>query len=138
ADESSNALRIGDEPMQYHLGFPEVAVSVAAERMTRIPLLLQHRPEAEVVVLDDAYQHRPVKAGLNILITDFARPYCRDFILPYGRLREGRNAAKRAQAIIISKCPPGLSRSEAEAMLNEMKPLPQQQVFFSTIRYGQA
>lgn len=138
ANENSNALRIGDEPMQYRLCFPEVAVSVAEERMTGIPLLLQRRPDVEVVILDDAYQHRSVKAGLNILITDFARPYFRDFILPYGRLREGRNAAKRAQAIIISKCPPELSRTEAEAMLQEMKPLPQQQVFFSSIRYGQA
>ncbi|MBS1615773.1 MAG: tetraacyldisaccharide 4'-kinase [Bacteroidetes bacterium] len=138
ADENSNALRIGDEPMQYHLGFPEVAVSVAEERMTGIPLLLQHRPDVEVVLLDDAYQHRSVKAGLNILITDFSKPYFQDFILPYGRLREGRSAARRAHTIIVSKCPPGLPRKEAEQIVAAISPLPHQQVFFSSIRYGQA
>lgn len=138
ADENSNALRIGDEPMQYHLGFPEVVVSVAEERMTGIPTLLQRRPDVEVVVLDDAYQHRSVKAGLNILITDFNRPYHKDFILPYGRLRESRAAAKRAQAIIVSKCPPQLSRSDADAMKLALQPAPEQQVFFTSIRYAQA
>jgi tetraacyldisaccharide 4'-kinase len=138
ADENSNALRIGDEPMQYHLGFPEAVVSVAEERMTGIPLLLQRRPEVEVIILDDAYQHRSVKAGLNILISDFSQPFFRDYILPYGRLREGRAAAQRAQAIVVSKCPPSLSRSDADAMLAEMNPLPEQQVFFSAIRYAQA
>jgi len=138
ADENSNALRIGDEPMQYHLGFPEAAVSVAEERMTGIPLLLQRRPDVEIVILDDAYQHRSVKAGLNILITDHARPFYRDYILPYGRLRESPSAAHRAHAIVVSKCPPAMSRSEADAMRAAIAPLPEQQVFFSAIRYGQA
>ncbi len=138
ANEQSNALRIGDEPMQYHLAFPDVAVSVAEERMTGIPLLLQRRPDVEVVILDDAFQHRSVKAGLNILITDFARPFYNDYILPYGRLREGRAAYKRAQLIIVSKCPPQLSRVAADAMATKIAPLPEQVVFFSTIRYGAA
>ncbi len=137
ADDTSNALRIGDEPMQYHLAFPEVAVSVAEERMTGIPLLLQRRPEVEVVILDDAYQHRSVKAGLSILITDFAKPYWHDFILPYGRLREGKAASKRAQIIVVSKCPPALSREDAAGIRKAMQPLPHQQVFFSSIRYAQ-
>ena len=75
ADENTNALRIGDEPMQYHMKFPELTVSVAEERITGIPLLIQKRPEVEVVLLDDAYQHRSVRAGVNILITDFSKPF---------------------------------------------------------------
>ncbi len=138
ADANSNALRIGDEPMQYHLGFPEVAVSVAEERMTGIPLLLQHRPDVEIVVLDDAFQHRSVKAGINLLITDYSKPYFRDYIMPYGRLREGRNAAGRAQIIIVSKCPPGLSRQDANSIVTSINPQAHQQVFFSSIRYGRA
>jgi tetraacyldisaccharide 4'-kinase len=138
AGETSNALRIGDEPMQYHLGFPDIAVSVAEERMTGIPLLLQRRPDVDVIILDDAYQHRSVKAGLNILITDFSKPFYRDYILPYGRLREGRSAYKRAHAIIVSKCPPDLSRKAAEEVISQIRPLPHQQVFFSAIRYSQA
>jgi len=138
ADESSNALRIGDEPMQYHLAFPDLAVSVAEERMTGIPLLLQRRPDVEVVILDDAFQHRSVKAGMNILITDYSKPFYKDYILPYGRLREGRGAYKRAHIILVSKCPPNLSRDQAEAIRTEIKPLPEQQVYFSTIRYQEA
>jgi tetraacyldisaccharide 4'-kinase len=138
ADETSNALRIGDEPMQYYLSFPDIAVSVAEERMTGIPLLLQRRPGVEVVILDDAYQHRSVKAGLNILITDFSKPFYQDYILPYGRLREGRGAYKRAHVIIVSKCPPELSRAAADQVAGDIRPLPHQQVFFSAIRYGAA
>ena len=138
ADDNSNALRIGDEPMQYHLAFPDVAVSVAEERMTGIPLLLQRRPEVEVVILDDAFQHRSVKAGMNILITDFSKPFYQDYILPYGRLREGRGAYKRAHIILVSKCPPDLSREQAEVIRKDIQPLAEQQVYFSTIRYQEA
>ncbi len=138
ADADTNALRIGDEPMQYHLGFPEVVVSVAEERMTGIPLLLQRRPQVEVIVLDDAYQHRSVKAGINILITDYSKPFYDDYILPYGRLREGRKAYRRAQLIVVSKCPPELSRKDADAIRTRIAPISGQQVFFSTIRYGNA
>lgn len=138
ADEQSNALRIGDEPMQYHLAFPDISVSVAEERMTGISLLLQKRPATEVVILDDAFQHRSVKAGLNILITDHSRPFYSDYILPYGRLREGRGAYKRANVIIVSKCPPGITRSEADSMTTRIAPVAGQRVFFSGIRYGVA
>ncbi len=137
ADEQTNALRIGDEPMQYYLNFPEAVVSVAEERMTGIPSLLQKRPEVEVVLLDDAYQHRSVKPGLNILITDFARPFYADHILPYGTLRERRRAYKRADVIIISKTPEKLSREAADEVTHRIAPCNGQRVFFSTIRYGQ-
>lgn len=135
ADANANALRIGDEPMQYHMKFPDLAVSVAEERMTGIPYLLQRRPDIDVVLLDDAFQHRSVKAGLNILITDYSRPFYSDFILPYGRLRESRKAYKRASTIVVSKCPPALSVADAEVMRKKIKPLPHQSVFFSSIKY---
>ena len=138
ADENSHALKIGDEPMQYHIGFPEVVVSVAEERMTGIPQLLQRRPDVDVIILDDAFQHRSVKAGLNILITDFSKPFYKDFILPYGRLREGRSAYKRADVIIVSKCPPELSKEAANSIKANINPLPEQEVFFSTISYRPA
>ena len=138
ADAATNAVKIGDEPMQYHLKFPELVVSVAEDRMTGIPSLLMRRPEVEVVLLDDAYQHRSVKPGLNILITDFSRPFYADYILPYGRLREGRMAYKRADIIVVSKCPGKLSGNEADRMIRSIHPLPHQKVFFSTIQYGAA
>ena len=137
ADEKTNALRIGDEPMQYYMKFSDLAVSVAEERITGIPRLLQLRPDIEVILLDDAYQHRSVKAGLNILITDFEKPFYKDHILPLGTLRENRAAYKRADVIIVSKCPPDLSPEAAKQMEADISPLPNQQVFFSYIRYVQ-
>lgn len=135
ADEKTNALRIGDEPMQYHLKFPELVVSVAEERMIGIPALLQARPNVDVIILDDAYQHRSVKAGLSILITDYSRPFYTDHILPFGSLREGRSAAGRANVIIVSKCPQDLSRTKAQEIINHIAPLPHQRVFFTGIEY---
>lgn len=137
AGENTNALHIGDEPMQYHMKYPDLIVSVAEERMTGIPLLLQRRPDAEVILLDDAYQHRSVKAGINMLITDFSKPFYKDYILPLGRLRERRNAYKRADVIIVSKCPPNLDINAAKEIERNIKPLPHQQVFFTTIQYQQ-
>jgi len=137
ADENTNALRIGDEPMQYHLKFPELVVCVAEERLTGIPALLQREPSTEVILLDDAYQHRSVKAGLNILITDYANPFYNDHILPAGRLREKRSAYKRADVILVSKCPDGISKLDSEQIRQKIKPMLTQQVFFSGIQYGQ-
>ena len=135
ADAHTNALRIGDEPMQYHIKFPELVVSVAEERMIGIPALLQRRPDVDVIVLDDAYQHRSVKAGMNILITDYSRPFYKDHILPFGSLRESRTAYKRANIIIASKCPTDLSDAQAKEIEEHINPIASQQVFFTCIQY---
>ncbi len=135
ADEQTNALRIGDEPMQYFLKFPELVVSVAEERITGIPALLQRRPDVDVILLDDAYQHRSVKAGLNVLITDYSKPYYKDYILPFGSLRESRNASKRADLIIVSKCPDNLTEAQAEEMVVSLAPMKGQHVFFTGLQY---
>ena len=136
ADEQTNALRIGDEPMQYHIKFPELVVSVAEERMIGIPALLQRRPDIDVILLDDAYQHRSVKAGLTILITDHSRPFYKDHILPFGSLRESRSASKRANIIIVSKCPMRMTPEEANTIQQHIAPQPHQLVFFTGIHYG--
>ncbi len=135
ADNNSNALRIGDEPMQYHIKFPELIVSVAEDRMIGIPALLQRRPEVDAIILDDAYQHRSVKAGLTILITDFSRPFYKDHILPFGSLRENRNAYKRANVIIVSKCPLDMTAAQAKEIEQHINPVPGQQIFYTGIRY---
>lgn len=135
ADHAANALRIGDEPMQYHMKYPELVVSVAEERITGIPTLLQRRPDISTILLDDAYQHRSVKPGLNILITDYSRPFYEDYILPFGNLREGRSAYKRADVVVVSKCPLNLASSEAEKIVAHIKPLSHQHVFFTGIHY---
>jgi len=138
ASENTSAWHIGDEPMQFHYKFPEVAVSVCEDRMTGIPRLLSERPETEIVLLDDAFQHRSVKPGLNILIMDIAKPFYKDYILPFGSLREGRKAYKRANVIVVSKCPPDLSLQQQQEIIGRIGPQPHQQVFFSRIDYGTA
>lgn len=137
AQEGVNALKIGDEPMQYYMKYPELTVSVAEERMTGIPMLLQKVPSVEVVLLDDAFQHRSVTAGKNILITDYNKPFYKDKILPIGTLRERKTAYKRADMIIMSKCPPQLTVEEAEEIEKQVEPLSYQKLYFTTISYGQ-
>jgi tetraacyldisaccharide 4'-kinase len=135
AKEDTDARTIGDEPMQFHRKFPDLVVSVCEDRMTGIPRLLGERHDIDVILLDDAFQHRSVKPGLNILIIDFAKPFYKDFILPFGSLRESRNAYKRADVIIVSKCPPQISEATRKEMEGRIKPLPHQKVFFSYIGY---
>jgi tetraacyldisaccharide 4'-kinase len=135
ADIRSTARDIGDEPFQFLSKYPQVTVCVAEERMTAIPSLLQQRPETDLILLDDAFQHRTVRAGLNLLLTDFDRLYSKDFIMPFGLLREGRSGAKRAGMIIVSKCPENLSSQQRDQVMKEISPLAHQQVYFTTIRY---
>jgi tetraacyldisaccharide 4'-kinase len=135
AGNDSHASQIGDEPMQFHIKFPEVVVSVCEDRMTGIPRLLGERPDVDVILLDDAFQHRSVKPGLNILITDYSKPFYKDFILPFGSLRENRNAYKRANVIIVSKCPSTLTGTEKAAIRQSINPLPEQHLFFSELVY---
>ena len=137
AGPDSTARDIGDEPFQFKTKYPQIAVAVAEERMTAIPLLLQQRPHLQVILLDDAFQHRTVKAGLNILLTDYDRLYTRDHIMPFGLLRESPKAAERAGIIIVSKCPPDLNLSEKQKIEAEIQAQAHQQVFFSTIAYQQ-
>ncbi len=136
ADANSSALEIGDEPMQFHLKFPDVAVAVGEERLEAIPQLLHDRPKTQVIILDDGFQHRAVKAGLNIVLTDYSNLFTRDFFLPTGDLRDERRSYKRAEIIIVTKCIPNLGEEEKKEIIAEIKPLEHQQVFFSTIEYG--
>lgn len=136
ATAETDAGQIGDEPMQFYRKFRELTVSVCEDRMTGIPRLLGEKPEIEVVLLDDAFQHRSVKPGLNILIVDIAKPFYKDYILPFGSLRESRKAYKRADIIVVSKCPVELSGQKQKEIIEKINPLPHQQVFFSRIAYG--
>lgn len=136
ANDRSTALEIGDEPMQFHLKFPKLVVAVGEERVVAIPQLLHDRPNTRAIILDDAFQHRSVSAGLNILLTEYGNPFTRDWFLPTGDLRDEKSSYRRAQALVVTKCPPNLSETAAAALENEIKPLPDQQLFFSCIRYG--
>ncbi|HEY9363786.1 MAG TPA: tetraacyldisaccharide 4'-kinase [Chitinophagaceae bacterium] len=135
ANDTSTALDIGDEPMQFHLKFPQVPVAVGEERLVAIPQLLHDRPETEVVILDDAFQHRAIRAGLNILLTDCNNLFTRDFYLPTGDLRDLKSSYKRAQIIIVTKCNSDLTLQEKESIIKEIYPQLSQHVFFTAIDY---
>lgn len=136
AGEYTTALELGDEPMQFHLKFPDVAVAVCEERAVGISYLLQDVPGLQAIILDDAFQHREVVSGLNILLTEYANLYCDDFFLPTGDLRDEKKAAARAEIIIVTKCPPDLNPAQKDKIIRRLEPLPHQQVFFTYISYG--
>ncbi len=136
ANENTTALEIGDEPMQFHLKFPDVPVAVGEERLVAIPQLLHDKPDTQAIILDDAFQHRSIKAGLNIILTDYNNLFTRDFYLPTGDLRDLKNSYKRAEVIVVTKCKTDLTEAEKLKIIKEISPLPQQQVFFTAIEYG--
>jgi tetraacyldisaccharide 4'-kinase len=137
ADDDTTALDIGDEPMQFHRKFPDVAIAVGEERVVAVPQLLHDRPETQAIILDDAFQHRAVKAGLNILLTDYNNLFTRDWYLPTGDLRDQKSGYKRADIIVVTKCDLDLSIKERNDTIREINPLSHQQIFFSFIQYGQ-
>lgn len=136
ADEKTTALEIGDEPMQFHLKFPDVPVAVGEERIVAIPQLLHDKPEIQIIILDDAFQHRAIKAGLNILLTDYNNLFTRDFYLPTGDLRDLKSSYKRAEIIIVTKCKKDLGETEKQKLIKEINPLPGQHIFFTAIDYS--
>ncbi len=135
ADASTTALEIGDEPMQFHNKFPGVTVAVGEERLVAIPQLLHDRADTELIILDDAFQHRSVRAGLNIVLTAYNNLYTRDLILPAGDLRDIKGSMQRADIIVVTKCKAELSVKEKQSILSEISPLPHQSVFFTSIIY---
>jgi tetraacyldisaccharide 4'-kinase len=133
----ANAEQVGDEPLQFKRKFPDITVAVSESRAFAIPKLLMDRPNTQVILLDDAFQHRSVKPGLNILLTEFRRPFTRDYLLPSGRLREWRGAYERADIIIVSKCPRDIAPEDKDALAKEIRPLAHQRLYFSYYDYYQ-
>lgn len=137
AEENITATELGDEPFQfYHKFKDEISVAVDEDRQHGIAALRTLKIKPEVVILDDAFQHRKVKAGYNILLTTYANLYVDDFVLPTGNLREPKKGAKRANIIVVTKCPELLSQEEKEAIVLKLKPKVYQHVFFSHIDYN--
>ncbi|MCA6073296.1 tetraacyldisaccharide 4'-kinase [Fulvivirga sedimenti] len=137
AGSSDTAVTIGDEPMQYYSKF-NVPVTVGEERAVAIPFILAEFPDTGVILLDDAFQHRPVKPQLNILLTSYQKPFFDDYVLPAGRLRESRRGAARADVIVVTKCPDDISsirKGEMERAIHRYAP--KVPVFYSRIKYGE-
>lgn len=130
---------IGDEPLQLYRKFaPLVRVCVGERRVAALEALQQRHPETKRVLLDDAFQHRPVRPHLNLLLTDYNRPFYRDYPFPAGRLREGRKGARRADGIIVTKCPLSTEPAEQQRIRAEIQRYarPETPVFLAGLHYS--
>jgi tetraacyldisaccharide 4'-kinase len=135
ASREHSQLDIGDEPMQYLKKFPDITIAVDESRKRGISRILSEKPETEVILLDDAFQHRYVKPGKSILLTDYHHLYVDDYLIPTGLLRERATGAKRADIIIVSKTPKVFSPITRRSLVNQIHPLPHQRLFFSYVSY---
>jgi len=122
--------------MQFFQKYPNLTVAVSESRVVGIPHLLQDRPETDVILLDDAFQHRSIQPGLSLLLTDYSDLFTRDFFLPTGNLRDEKKSYKRADIILVTKCEADLTTSKREVLIKEINPLPHQQIFFTSLHYA--
>jgi tetraacyldisaccharide 4'-kinase len=138
ATEADNAKTIGDEPAMYLKRYQkEIAVSVCENRALAIPQILATAPDNDVILLDDAFQHRSVVPSFSILLTTYQSPFYNDLVLPAGRLREARKGSGRADAIVVTKCPPSLQSETVSTMERQISKYAHDvPVFFTSIAYG--
>lgn len=125
----------GDEPLQIKQKFPDVIVSVCESRTEGVEKLRDLYPDLNLIILDDAFQHRKITPGLSILLNNYNHPIASDYLLPLGRLREPRSASHRAHIVIYSKCPENLKPIERRILSKEVDIMPYQYLFFSTLKY---
>ena len=138
ADMNSTVEEIGDEPYQMKKKFPDIDIAVDKNRQEGIELLTNNTTakDIDVIILDDAYQHRYVKPGINILLVDYHRLLLYDKLLPAGRLREPKESTVRADMVIITKCPTELKPMDYRVITRAMNLYPYQTLLFSTLKYG--
>jgi tetraacyldisaccharide 4'-kinase len=136
ATRESDAFTIGDEPLQIKQKFPSVIVAVDEDRVHGIEKMLEWDNKPRLVLLDDAYQHRKVKAGLNIVLADFNRPIDKDWMLPMGRLREPMRNINRADIVIVTKCPDVYKPAFEANFRQRLKLQNHQSLFFTALAYG--
>ena len=137
ADERAKASTIGDEPMQYFKKFKSISVAVSENRNLGVKKLTEKLPNLDLVLLDDAFQHRFITPGLNILLTDFYNLYTDDYVFPSGKLREYKSGANRAGIVIVTKTPVVLSPITRRRISRELKLKKNQLLLFSKIQYGE-
>ncbi|MDX2001186.1 MAG: tetraacyldisaccharide 4'-kinase [Chitinophagales bacterium] len=137
-EKKMKSMEVGDEPLVLKYKYPHIQVTVGEDRVLAIPQLLGDQPLTRAVILDDAMQHRSLKPGMAILLTAYDQLFTRDYLLPMGSLREPANQYKRANIIVVTKCPPNLDNNERQKIKDEIKPLPTQLLVFAFERYGTA
>ena len=138
-NDVDTAATVGDEPLQLYRKFsPLIRVCVGERRVAAIKELLQLHSQTKPILLDDAFQHRAVQPHLNLLLTDYSRPFYDDFPFPAGRLREFRSGARRADAVVVTKCPMNLSETDQQRMRQRIRVYtrPQTPIFFAGLQYN--
>jgi tetraacyldisaccharide 4'-kinase len=136
AEMHDDATTIGDEPFQFYRKYgDQLSVAVCESRVEGINKLMKKKPDVQVILLDDAFQHRAVKPFLSILLTDHSKPFFNDHLLPQGRLREARKGSSRADVLIVTKCPNISNHEESEFKLNLQRYTKSKPVFFSGVGY---
>ncbi len=135
-ENRSTVIEVGDEPLQFKQKFPHVTVAVDEKRVHGITQLLKNDSTLDLIILDDAFQHRYVKPDLSILLTEYTNPYSKDYLMPVGRLREHRIGAQRADMIVVTKSPYEVSKKTQSQMVKSLKINANQHCFFSYIKYG--
>ena len=136
ADANSTAKTIGDEPFQMAQKFPNITVAVDANRQRGIEMLQTLNTPPELILLDDAFQHRSVTPKFSMVLTPYSDLYCDDLVLPAGNLREPRSGAKRAQMVVVTKCPDNLHPTEKQQIIERLDINPNQHLFFSSVAYS--
>lgn len=136
ANKHTTVADLGDEPFQYHQKFDKIQVAVNGDRVEGVKNILNLKPNTDLILLDDAYQHRKIKAGYHILLSSYDRLFYNDFMMPTGNLRELWWGKNRADSIVVTKCPINLSEYEQQKIIKKIHPKNNQQVYFSSIYYA--
>ncbi len=137
ANKSNDISAVGDEPFQFYSKFDGLIIGVDANRRNGITQLLNLDAKPDIILMDDGFQHRKVKAGYYILLTSYDNLYSKDLVLPTGNLREPKSGAKRANIIVVTKCPVHMSEDEKQSIIDSLGPKTHQHVFFSSISYSE-
>ena len=138
AQSTDSAVDIGDEPLQMYRKFsPEIEVAVGESRALAIPKILLEKPQVEVIILDDAFQHREVDPQFSILVTDYHSPFFEDYVVPSGMLRESRKGVSRANAVVVTKCPQDITFDQRKHYQSQIEAYHKLPVFFTAIKYQQ-
>jgi tetraacyldisaccharide 4'-kinase len=135
ASGSSDVSEIGDEPLQIFRKFPDVLVAVDRKRVSGVKRIMELAPETDVIILDDGFQHRSITPGLSIILSDYERPFTRDYMLPFGNLREDKSNIRRADIILITKCAKTLNAIQRRLIVKEVGKAAYQNLFFTYFSY---
>ncbi len=136
ADANATADTIGDEPMQIHVHFPDIPICVSADRVAGVRYIQEHFPDVQVIILDDAYQHRAIRCGYYLLLTEENNLYVNDHIMPWGRLREHAYRSHQADMVVVTKCPQKMQPIDRRNVINTLRLATFQQLAFSWMKYG--